>query len=150
MRLLRGNNILVGTVLTMFAEVYKQYGMVMLTFLVLNALDWITGTCKARFAGQESSVEGLRGICKKLGYWVLILVAFLIGKDLMIMGGSLGVNLGIADYIGWLTLGMLVVNEARSIIENLVELGVYVPEILIKGLEVAQDTLEEKGNQDSR
>ena len=48
------------------------------------------------------------------------------------------------DYIGWITLAMLVVNEARSIIENLVQMDVYVPEVLVKGLEVAQEKIANK------
>ncbi len=145
--MLRGNNLIIGTVLTIVAEVFGQYGMIMATFLLFNVLDWITGTMKARFTGKESSVEGLKGVIKKVGYWVLVLVAFLVGENFILIGNNLGVDLGVADCIGWLTLAMLVVNEARSIIENLVEMDVYVPAILIRGLEVAQDNLEEKSHE---
>ena len=144
MRLLRGNNIIIGTVLTYIITIFEQYGLIMFTFLIFNVLDWMTGTMKARLLGKESSIDGLKGVCKKLGYWVLILVAFLVGENLMLLGNNLGVNLGVADYIGWLTLAMLLVNEARSIIENLLEMDVYVPKVLTRGLEVAQDTLEDK------
>ena len=142
--MLRGNNIIIGTVLTYIITIFEQYGLIMFTFLIFNVLDWMTGTMKARLLGKESSIDGLKGVCKKLGYWVLILVAFLVGENLMLLGNNLGVNLGVADYIGWLTLAMLLVNEARSIIENLVEMDVYVPKVLTRGLEVAQDTLEDK------
>ena len=37
---------------------------------------------------------------------------------------------------------MLVVNEARSITENLVQMGVKVPSVLIRGLAIAQKELE--------
>lgn len=142
MRLSGGYNLLAGTLLTVLAESFHQYGMVLATFLIFNILDWITGTFKARFAGLESSAAGLRGICKKLGYWVLILVAFLAGHNLCALGGEIGVNLGAAGYIGLLTLAMLVVNEARSITENLVEMGVAVPQMFIKGLAIAQSKLD--------
>lgn len=46
--------------------------------------------------------------------------------------------------IGWFTLAMLLVNEARSILENLVECGYNVPEFLIKGLAVAQKLLNKR------
>ena len=43
---------------------------------------------------------------------------------------------------------MLIVNEARSILENLVEAGYEVPEFLIKGLDVAAKLLEKKAETD--
>lgn len=36
----------------------------------------------------------------------------------------------------WFTLTCLIINESRSIIENFIEMGIYVPEFLKKGLEV--------------
>lgn len=144
MRLLRGNNIIIGTVLTYIITIFEQYGLIMFTFLIFNVLDWMTGTMKARLLGKESSIDGLKGVCKKLGYWVLILVAFLVGENFILIGNNLGIDLSIADYIGWITLAMLAVNEARSIIENLVQMDVYVPEVLVKGLEVAQEKIANK------
>ena len=142
--MLRGNNIIIGTVLTYIITIFEQYGLIMFTFLIFNVLDWMTGTMKARLLGKESSIDGLKGVCKKLGYWVLILVAFLVGENFVLIGNNLGIDLSIADYIGWITLAMLVVNEARSIIENLVQMDVYVPEVLVKGLEVAQEKIANK------
>lgn len=100
MRLLDGYNLTVGAVLAMAAEIFHQYGAVLATFLIFNIIDWITGTCKARFSGRESSVCGLKGICKKLGYWGLIFVAFMTGQNLMIMGDEMGVGFAAAEYIG--------------------------------------------------
>ena len=142
--MLRRNNIIIGTVLTYIITIFEQYGLIMFTFLIFNVLDWMTGTMKARLLGKESSIDGLKGVCKKLGYWVLILVAFLVGENFILIGNNLGIDLSIADYIGWITLAMLVVNEARSIIENLVQMDVYVPEVLVKGLEVAQEKIANK------
>lgn len=143
MRLLDGYNFIAGAILAVFTEVFHQYGMVLGTFLIFNILDWITGTCKARLEGKESSMEGLRGICKKLGYWVLIFVAFLTGQNLIILGAEMNLGFEAADYIGWLTLTMLVVNEARSIIENLVQLGITVPDVLIRGLAITEEQLKD-------
>lgn len=41
-------------------------------------------------------------------------------------------------------LAMLLVNEARSILENLVECGYNIPDFLIKGLAVTQKMLNNK------
>lgn len=39
---------------------------------------------------------------------------------------------------GWFTLASLLVNEIRSILENLVECGYSVPDFLIRGLAVTE------------
>ncbi len=142
MKLIDGYNLTVGAVLAAMAGHFSQYGTVMTTFLIFNVIDWITGTCKARLSGKESSVSGLRGICKKLGYWVLVFVAFMIGENLVLIGKEMGITFETASYIGILTLAMLVINEARSIMENLVQMGVNVPDILVRGLAVTAEKLE--------
>ena len=48
------------------------------------------------------------------------------------------INIEFVMFFGWFTLGCLSINEARSIIENLVELGINVPDFLIKGLEITE------------
>ena len=137
-------NFFAGTVVVLAADLLSDYGTVLSGFLLLNLIDWITGTLKARFLKKESSVAGLKGILKKLGYWIIILVAFTIGHYMAVMGEALGFVFRFAPYLGWLTLGMLLTNEARSILENLTEMGVTVPEFLIKGLAVCQNSLDDK------
>ena len=81
---------------------------------------------------------GLLGILKKLGYWVIILVAFAVSYVFVNMGNDiLHVDLKFLALVGWFTLACLMVNEVRSILENLVECGYQVPGILINGLAVA-------------
>ena len=47
-------------------------------YLLLNVLDWLTGWYKARVKKEASSKAGLNGIIKKVGYWIILLIAFLI------------------------------------------------------------------------
>ena len=61
------------------------------------------------------------------------------------VGKTLGVDLGITTLLGFFVLASLLVNEIRSICENLVEMGVDVPKILIKGLEVADKAINKDG-----
>ena len=53
------------------------------------------------------------------------------------IGKVIGINLGITTLLGWFVLASLLINEIRSIVENLVKAGYDVPKVLIKGLEVA-------------
>lgn len=99
-------------------------GTLFAAYFIFNVFDWLTGWYKSRRLKKESSSVGLKGALKKLGYWVIIAVAFLV-SDIFVRLGSdiLNINLGFLMMVGWFTLACLMVNEARSILENLVECG---------------------------
>lgn len=132
-------NTVVGAAVTILTAIFGIYWYVFAGYLLCNILDWLTGWYKSRRLGKESSKAGLNGILKKMGYWVIILVAFLIPSLFIHLGQDvLGVNLKFLTLLGWFTLASLLVNEIRSILENLVECGCNVPDFLIKGLAVTE------------
>ena len=79
---------------------------------------------------------------KKICYWVVIATAFFIGFAFKAMGDTIGMNLVFMDFVGWFTLANYLVNEIRSILENLVEMEVPVPAFLVKGLRIAAEKIE--------
>ena len=115
-------------------------------FLLLNVADWITGWMKSKMANKENSVRGWKGVLKKLGYWLMIMVAFGASAIFIEIGKAIGVDLGITTLLGWFVLASLLINEIRSILENFVEAGFNVPIILIKGLEVADKVVNKDGD----
>ncbi len=132
-------NTVAGSIIMILTMIFGTYWYVFAGYLLCNILDWLTGWCKSRKLGKENSRMGFRGILKKVGYWIIIAIAFLIpavfihlGKDVM------GIDLGFLVLLGWFTLASLLVNEIRSILENLVECGYHVPEFLIRGLAVTE------------
>lgn len=135
-------NIVAGAVIALFTTIFGAYWYIFAAYMVLNIFDWLTGWYKSRRARQESSAVGLKGIVKKLGYWILIAVAFIVSTVFAKLGQDvLHVDLAFLNMIGWFTLACLMVNEVRSIIENLVELGYNVPLVLIKGLAVTEELI---------
>lgn len=148
MKILDINNVVAGAVVTVLSAVFGIYWYIFAAYLLLNILDWLTGWHKARSLHQESSIVGLRGIIKKTGYWVIIAVAFLAGSIFQGMGEELlGIDLSFLQMIGYFTLACLMVNEMRSILENLVELGYQVPAVLIKGLAAADKIINKDEEQ---
>lgn len=140
-------NAFVGAVVTILIAVFGAYWYVFATFAALNVIDWITGWIKANKKKEESSKVGLKGAVKKVGYWAIILVAFLIADVFVKLGNDLlNVDLAFLAMIGWFTLAMLMVNEARSILENMVEMGYNVPDFLIKGLAITEKMMKKKMN----
>ena len=115
-------------------------------YLILNILDYVTGVVKARVKKVENSNKGITGIVKKVCYWILIGVSFLISYLLIELGSKLNINLNFIIFFGWFTLDCLIINEARSIIENLTEIGIKVPKFFKQGLKVYQDILDKTIN----
>ncbi len=138
-------NVAVGAAVAVLSAVLGAYWYLFAGYFLLNVLDWITGWRRANKLHQESSMVGLQGIIKKTGYWVIVLIAFMI-PDLFIKLGrdTLGINLDFLMLLGWFTLATLIVNEIRSILENLVEMNYDVPEILISGLAITEKLIKKK------
>lgn len=130
-------NAIVGGIVAVLSFVFGEHWILFAIFLLFNVADWLTGWMKSRMAGKENSVKGWQGVLKKLGYWLMILVAFAASAVFIEIGNTLGMDLGVTTLLGYFVLASLLVNELRSILENFVEAGYNVPTVLVKGLEVA-------------
>lgn len=138
-------NVIVGSAVTVLAAIFGSHWYLFIFFLVFNVFDYVTGLMKARKLKKESSSVGLAGIIKKLGYWIIIATAFLTAYALTALGEDiLNIDLAFLALLGWFTLACLLINEVRSILENLVEYGLDVPYVLIKGLAVTERLLNDK------
>ena len=133
-----GYNAITGAVVAVLSYILGEHWLLFVAFLALNVAYWLTGWMKSRMAGKENSVAGWKGVLKKLGYWLMIMVAFGAGAVFIEIGRSIGVDLGVTTLLGWFVLASLIINEIRSILENFVEAGYNVPGILISGLKVAE------------
>lgn len=144
------SSLLSGWVL-LLSGLLGEFWYLFAVLLLLNTLDWLTGWYRAYRAQQESSKIGLQGALKKLLYWVMIAVAFATAAALGQVGNDvLGVDLTFLDLLGWFVTANLIINEARSITENLVQVGVAVPAVLTNGLQVAADLLAQGGQHDKK
>lgn len=114
---------------------------------ILNVIDLITGCIKAKVNHRENSMIGYKGTLKKLSYWIMILLAFMVAYTMTEIGNLIHEDFSAMYFLGWFVLASLIINECRSIIENLVEAGCKVPRIFTKGLEAAEHLIEtEKEN----
>ena len=136
MKFLDRCNAVYGAIITVLTAVFGTYWYVFMAYLICNVMDYATGWWKARKLGKESS---------KFGYWIIITVAFMIPAVFVHLGQDLlGINLTFLAFLGWFALATLLINEIRSILENLVECGCNVPAFLIAGLAVTEKLLEAK------
>ena len=139
-------NLIWGAVLTGMSYAFGAHWPLFAFFFVLNVVDYVYGVLKARATDTMSSAKGAKGILKKVSYWVLIALAFGVACVFIDVGTVLGLDLSFLQLIGWFVLAIYIINELTSIVENMVALGVDVPEILLKGLAAAKTAVDEAGN----
>lgn len=112
----------VGTVLTYLFGGWSAAIGILIAFVVL---DYITGVLAAGSKGKLSSAVGMRGIAKKIGIFVLVAIAHLVDRALG--DGTLIRDAAIFFYLA---------NELLSIIENVGVIGVPIPEVLKKAVDI--------------
>ena len=149
MKVIDTYNAIVGSIVAVLSYIFGEHWILFALFLAFNLADWITGWMKSRIAHKENSKTGWKGVLKKLGYWIMIAVAFGASAVFVEIGKTIGIDLGITTLLGWFVLASLLGNEIRSICENFVEAGYNVPQILIRGLEVADKAINKEADTDS-
>lgn len=113
----------------------KTIVIMLITYLAIKILDFASGLLKTWKNKNYKSSKMRDGLIK----WIaeLIGVIFVILIDMM---------LGLEFYLCGLTLALFVYKECGSVIENLGQLGVELPNILKEKLEVLNKQKEEKKN----
>lgn len=136
-------NTISGVIVVIATYFFGEHWMLFAAFLVLNLMDYVTGVIKSKILHAESSSAGLKGIVKKFSYWIMIILSFGLSPIINEIGTVMDIDLSMLSPIfGWYVLALLAVNEARSVLENLVESGVNVPTILVNGMAVFDKVLK--------
>lgn len=139
-------NYIVSILTGILSAILGDFWFLFIFLLALNIIDYITGILKARYLRIKSSKMAMKGFVKKFLIWCLIAIGFGLGISFQKIGEILGINLHIMLAIGWFILAHCIINEIRSILENIIELdkGHFVPKWLIKGLEVTDKIIDDK------
>lgn len=95
----------------------------MTCLLIAIVLDYISGLIKAYECKVLSSKIGMRGILKKVGVLLVVMLSVLIDR----VTGETGA-------IRTLVIYYFVANEGLSIVENLAESGIPIPKTIKKAL----------------
>ena len=108
---------------TGFVYLLGGVDVAMTCLLVAIALDYLSGLIKAYETKTLSSKIGLRGILKKVGVLLVVMLSVLIDR----VAGETGA-------IRTLVIYYFVANEGLSIVENLAQAGVPIPQSIKKAL----------------
>lgn len=110
-------------VCTILYFLFGEIDIALQCLLVFIVLDYISGLIKAYCTKTLSSKIGFKGILKKVG--ILAIVALSVSLDRL--GGDTGA-------IRTLVIYYFVANEGLSVLENLAEAGIPIPNSIKKAL----------------
>ena len=118
-------------------------GVLAVCWVVVMALDYITGSAAAKKNGEWDSSVARAGLWHKGGMIAVVLVALIADAALGIVAAQMP-----SLHVAWpglllpLVLVWYIVTELGSIIENAIKMGAPVPKWLKRGLKVAQDAVD--------
>ena len=122
----------IGTFLTF---IFGDWDVALQCLVIAIAIDYISGLIKAFINKDLSSKIGLKGLLKKVGVLLIVALATLIDR---ITGESGAVRTLVIYYF--------VANEGLSVVENLGEAGLPIPDVIKKALKSLKDSSKEKKN----
>lgn len=133
-----------STITAFVQYILGSHMFLFLFYLGLNILDLLSTlveifTTEKRFNRKEF----VTGLVRKVGYWIIIAVAFGVSAVLQNLGNNFGIDLGITELLGWFVLASLIFHELRSILVSVQKAGIRIPEILVKCLDLAEERLAE-------
>lgn len=123
-------NDIISVILTTAVFLLGGVDVALKSLFVVMIIDYITGVASAFYNKQISSKVGFKGILKKFSYLCVVALAVVIDN----LTGQSGLVRSLVIYF-------FVGNDGISIIENLAEMNIKLPQKLIDAL----DQIKEKG-----
>lgn len=115
---------IVSVILTTFVYLVGGIDIAIQSLLIVIFIDYLTGIASAIYNKELSSKIGFKGILKKFSYLCVVALSVVI-DNLTAQSGL----------IRTLVIYFFVANDGLSIIENMAEMGVKLPQKLIDSLE---------------
>lgn len=118
-------NVIVAILATFFTYLFGSWDLALQVLIVFMVLDYLTGVLHAYLIGQLSSEVGFKGLVKKL----MILVVLIIGVMLdRMLGNGTWVFRTLVCYF-------YIANEGISLLENVGNIGIPIPNKIRNALE---------------
>lgn len=117
-------NFMTGTLATALVYFLGGWDIALQILLTVIIIDYISGVCRAIYNKKLNSKVGLKGIVKKVGYLLIVMLAVILDR---IMGNT--------GAIRTLVIYFFVANEGISILENWGDMGLPLPQKIFDVLE---------------
>lgn len=138
-----------ATVIAALSVLMSWLGILAIPVFLLvgcNLIDYATGLVAAKYRqdGGISSYKSIRGIFKKIGMWLLIIVGSFMDILIQYAVECVGLGLTVPFVVATVVAVWLVVNEIISILENLIDIGVNMPPFLMPIVKYIKKQVEDK------
>ena len=118
----------------------------LVVLVAVMLIDYVTGMAGAAYTGQMNSRVGVMGIIKKAGYIALVVVGMAVDYLISYALVNIGISLQITYCFGMIITIWLIINELISILENLGELNIPLPNFLISTIKSLKGKVEDKAD----
>lgn len=115
---------ILSVILTTTVYLLGGFDIALQSLIIVIIIDYLTGIASAIYNKELSSKIGLQGIIKKFCYLLIVALSVVIDN-----------LLGQSGLIRSLVIYFFVANDGLSIIENMAEMNVKLPQKLIDSLE---------------
>lgn len=123
---------------------YFKVILIPLSILIFVMIcDYLSGMVSAWMTKTVSSRVGIVGIVKKACYLLVVAVAMV--TDWLIHSALAQAGIGVSDstfLFGLIVIIWLIINELISILENLAEVGIPLPEFLVRIIKKLKSTVD--------
>ena len=120
-------------------------GIMAVVWVCAMALDYITGTAAACYAGEWSSKTAREGLWHKGGMIVVVIVAAIADGIMAVICANIPIGINWPVLILPLALAWYIITELGSILENAVKMGSPVPEWLVKLMKASLTLVDDAG-----
>ena len=136
-----------ATVVAIFGAISAWLGGLAVPVYIIifsNVCDYASGMVASHFRGETiNSYTGIQGIAKKVCMWLLIVVGAMVDWLLAFCGESWGLSIHLPMMAAGMVAVWLIINEIISILENIEDIGVTLPNFILKILELMKNEIEE-------
>lgn len=122
-------------------------GIMALVWVVVMALDYISGTAAAMKAGEWCSAKAREGLWHKGGMIIVVVVAAIADGVMSVICENLHLGFAWPTIILPLVLAWYIITELGSILENAIKLGANVPGWLVKLMKAGLKAVESAGEE---
>ena len=124
---------IVATVMGVLNDIFGILAVPIVLLVTCNVIDYVTGVLASGFRGQKiESYKGIRGITRKTGMWLLVIVGAVMDKLIAYSVAELELEISFKFVIAAVVAIWIICNEIISILENLKDMEVPLPDFLLK------------------
>lgn len=136
---------MIASFMGMLTSIFGILAVPMVLLVFCNLVDYATGILASKYRKQKiESYKGMKGIAKKIGMWLLVIVGAIMDALLGYSIVQFGIVVPFTFMIAAVVAIWIICNELISILENLKDMEVPLPDFLMKLTENIKSQMELK------